>query len=82
MRLKNFSLNKKTSLVGFLLVLFFITIFIVPHAILAAGEDIVSGTEAVGEATGLGNEDPRIIIARIIRIAFGFIGAVFLSLVI
>jgi len=35
----------------------------------------------VGAATGLGNEDPRIIIARIIRIALGFVGVIGVILV-
>ncbi len=44
------------------------------------GIDVVSAQVAdlatVGAETGLGTEDPRIVIARIIRIALGFIGVI------
>lgn len=34
-----------------------------------------------GEGTGLGNEDPRVVAANIIRIALGFLGVIALSLI-
>lgn len=49
----------------------------------AFAEDTVEGSlEAVGDQTGLGNEDPRIIIGTIIRYALGFLGVILVCFVV
>ncbi|MBU1062651.1 hypothetical protein KJ700_00585, partial [Patescibacteria group bacterium] len=39
------------------------------------------GMDEIGEATGLGQEDPRIIVANIIRMIFGFLGIIAVCLI-
>ena len=57
--------------------------FLNASPVLAQQENnIVASTEVIGETTGLGSEDPRIIIARIIRIFLGLLGAVALVMII
>ncbi|MFA6591505.1 MAG: IPT/TIG domain-containing protein [Patescibacteria group bacterium] len=42
----------------------------------AQTSDVQTGLTTVGDATGLGNTDPKIIVARIIRTAISFLGVV------
>ncbi|HCC23485.1 TPA: hypothetical protein DF272_04920 [Candidatus Falkowbacteria bacterium] len=75
--------KKKLVYAGVFLALVLIAIFYTGvSTVLAQAPGVIEGTEQVGEATGLGNEDPRIIIARVIRIFFGFVGSIFLVLMI
>ncbi|PIR94260.1 hypothetical protein COT97_02090 [Candidatus Falkowbacteria bacterium CG10_big_fil_rev_8_21_14_0_10_39_11] len=82
----NFKYIKRTNRVAYLSIFFaFILTAILLLSVFqvaAQAPGVINGTDAVGGATGLGNEDPRIIIARIIRIFFGFVGAIFVSLMI
>ncbi len=60
-------------------------IFIVGNFVLAQSADtlLFGGTEnQIGNTIGLGEEDPRIIIANVIRVALGFLGIIALGLVI
>lgn len=66
------------SVVFSFVVVFFYFSNVVP---VLAQSDIVTQTQVVGGATGLGNEDPRVLIARIIRVFIGVLGAVALILV-
>jgi len=51
------------------------------HFALAAGGNLDVGLQ-YGEATGLGQEDPRVIAANIIRIVLGFLGIIAVGLII
>ena len=55
--------------------------FLLISPVHAGQAGIVEGTDAVGEATGLGNVDPRIIVARVIRVFLGLLGTIALVLV-
>ncbi|MFZ2681887.1 MAG: IPT/TIG domain-containing protein [Patescibacteria group bacterium] len=47
-----------------------------PEAWAQSAEVAVEGLTTVGDATGLGSEDPRVIVAKIIRGALGFLGII------
>lgn len=70
-------LNKKIIFISFFVLL--AALFLLPCFCLAAGVDV--GAE-YGEATGLSDTDPRIILARIVQIFLGFLGIVAVGLII
>lgn len=72
----------KTMAAVFMIVFVFAVVFFCYLDFVYAQDDLVSTTEAVGEATGLGSEDPRILVARIIQVFLGILGAVAIALVI
>ena len=47
-----------------------------------AQQDIMGTTQEVGDATILGQADPRVIVARVIQFFLGFLGVIFIALVI
>ncbi|PIR94259.1 hypothetical protein COT97_02085 [Candidatus Falkowbacteria bacterium CG10_big_fil_rev_8_21_14_0_10_39_11] len=77
-------MKHKNKIIGVLIVLFIVMggLFVLPELLHAQqSNDVGVGLEAVGSATVLGNEDPRIIIGRILRIFLGFLGVVSLAIV-
>ncbi|MFH1427283.1 MAG: hypothetical protein ABIG60_02020, partial [Patescibacteria group bacterium] len=75
-------MNKKIKNL-IVIVCFAIALLAVANFTLAQTADPWGGQEeAVGEAIGLGGDDPRIIAARVIRIGLGFLGLIALVLVI
>jgi cysteine-rich repeat protein len=53
-----------------------IAAFVIPHAHVLAQSAATDGLTDVGDATGLGAEDPRIIVAKVIRTVLGFLGVI------
>lgn len=77
--------NLKRILVLFFII-FFVLIFLSPNIILAADSGVDELTfggqqDEVGQNLGLGDEDPRIIIAKIIRVFIGFLGIIAVGLI-
>lgn len=68
--------NKKIRILLLAAVIVLMAVLLLPKITLALDTGI-----QYGEATGLGNEDPRIIIAKIIRIFLGFLGVIALILI-
>ena len=69
-------LSKKLFFISFFILL--VTVFFIPQISFATGVNV--GLE-YGDATGLSNTDPRIILARIIQIALGFLGILAVGLI-
>lgn len=74
-RLVKFSPKHFVGAVGLGLLLS-LSALIVPSAFVHAADSTTDSLTTVGDATGLGNEDPKIIIGNIISYALGFIGVI------
>lgn len=76
-----FSLKHLASVVG-LGLLFSLGAWIAPTALVHAADSTTDSLTTVGDATGLGNEDPKIIIGNIIRYALEFIGVILVVIIV
>ncbi|HCC23484.1 TPA: hypothetical protein DF272_04915 [Candidatus Falkowbacteria bacterium] len=75
-------MRNKNKIVGLLILILVIAGgFLFLTELVQAQAPLDTGLEEVGGQTGLGNEDPRIIIARVLRIFLGFLGVVALAIV-
>ncbi|PIR13783.1 hypothetical protein COV49_01010, partial [Candidatus Falkowbacteria bacterium CG11_big_fil_rev_8_21_14_0_20_39_10] len=75
-RINKINRNHKIALM--ILFIFLGAIFLLPNLSLAQEADLGIG---YAESTGLGDNDPRIIIARIIRVVLGFLGVIAVGLI-
>lgn len=73
-------INKQKLFIGIFLAILVAGYLVLPK-ICWAQTDIQEGLELAGEETGLGSEDPRIVVARIIRVFLGFLGIVAIAIV-
>lgn len=76
-----FSFKHLVGAVG-LGLLFSLGTLILPLAVVHAADSTTDSLTTVGDATGLGNEDPKIIIGNIIRYALGFIGVILVVMIV
>jgi len=77
----NFKNNIMPQIIKTVLIFIFLTIICCTSAHFALAADTELGLE-YGEMTGLGQEDPRIIVANIIRIILGFLGIIAVGLIV
>lgn len=76
-------ITTRTNKIALILFVLIIGIFLYGGGLVLAQENNVinEGLQAFGNETILGQEDPRVIIARVIRILLGFLGTVALAIV-
>jgi len=74
--LKLFKVNQKTAVVSVFIIM--TAVFLLPNFAFAL--DV--GTEAIGNEIALSNQDPRVLVARIINVFLGFLGVIAIILVI